>query len=736
MTAVPENELTGWRRSLHIFTLSAFGIAQPLLSLIPDRTLFIHDLQPRWGETVLYVVCLMLVLPGIVSLLDRGWFKLTQSRLPRLRDAVFFGMQMSVLQALLKPVLDVTMLQKQGVSWLVLIGTSALVSAVWLKCLKRFKPLETWLLACSLGVPSFAGVFLWKMAPAVQPEVEAAAVEAKPIASPVPVVMVVFDEFCGISLQNEKREIDAGRFPQFARLAKTGNWYRNATTSCGQTIDALPALLSGLGPNEKRQPIARDYPQNLFRLIQESQQYDMVVFEPVSRLCDERINDDRRLARSVWEQLLTLCHTTACVYPHLIAAKDSLLPMPTIPKPWFGMSHPAASGRDRRQGLIQYYWDGDRDVQINHFLDCVTKRDNPEFYFLHVVLPHFPWQFFPSGNYYISNPPMIPLGADNETWAANDLVCSLAWQKYLLQVGYIDSCVGQLMDQLEREGLFDDCLLVVTADHGVSFMPGHSRRKPDGENLAEIMSIPLFIKLPHQKDGKIVDRNAESIDVFPTIADVLKQPLTAPTDGSSLIDDAATERPRKTIMFEHQSTIAEAKFPQARKALQRQLRVVGSTTSKDRLYKVGPRSDWIGRKLDEFVLTDGARVANVIDYRPSKLIEKGKFVPCLIDGQIDKFDENNKPLSLVCAINGVIQSTSQTYVGINTPGRFAFLLPEELRADAATSFDLFAIVPGKKPTLERLRQVHHREGTYLFREISRANVTPQRAGTPKTVSKP
>ncbi len=736
MTDVPENELVGWRRYLHIFTLSAFGIAQPLLSLIPDRTLFIHDLQPRWGETALYVFCLLLVLPGVISLLDRGWFKLTQSRLPRIRNAVFFGMQMLVLQALLKPVLDVNMLQKQGVSWLVLIAMSAIFGAMWLRYLTRFKAIETWLLACSLGIPCFGGVFIWKMAPAVQPEVEAAAVEAKPVTNPVPVVMIVFDEFCGISLQNEKREIDGGRFPQFDRLAKTANWYRNATTSCGQTIDALPTLLSGLSPNVSRQPIARDYPQNLFRLIQESQQYDMVVFEPVSRLCDERINDDRRLARSVWEQLLTLCHTTACVYPHLIFAKDSLVPMPTIPKPWFGMSHPAASGRERRQGLIQYYWDGDRDVQINHFLDCVTKREKSEFYFLHVVLPHFPWQFYPSGNYYISNPPMIPLGTDNETWAANDLVCALAWQKYLLQVGYMDSCLGQLMDQLEREGLFDECLLIVTADHGVSFLPGHSRRKPDGENMAEIMSIPFFIKLPHQKEAKVLDRNVESIDVFPTIADVLKQPLVTPTDGMSLIDEAAVDRPRKMIMFEQLSTIAEAKFPQARKALQRQLRIVGSSTSKDRLYKVGPRADLIGRKLDEFVITEGVRIANVVDNRPSKLIEKGKLVPGLIDGQIDKFDETAKPLNLVCAINGVIQSTSQTYVGINMPGRFTFLLPEELRSDATSSFDLFAIVPGKKPTLERLRQVRHREGAYLFREISRANVTPQRAGTPKTVSKP
>ena len=58
---------------------------------------------------------------------------------------------------------------------------------------------------------------------------------------------------------------------------------------------------------------------------------------------------------------------------------------------------------------------------------------------------------------------------------------------------------ARLLDRLAETGVLDQCLLIVTSDHGVSFRPGHSRRLPDPDNLADIASVPLFIKLPGQK---------------------------------------------------------------------------------------------------------------------------------------------------------------------------------------------------------------------------------------------
>ena len=51
------------------------------------------------------------------------------------------------------------------------------------------------------------------------------------------------------------------------------------------------------------------------------------------------------------------------------------------------------------------------------------------------------------------------------------------------------------------------------------------------------MPVPLFIKLPHQNAGIMTDRNVETIDVFPTIADVLQMTPEVAVDGCSLLDD-------------------------------------------------------------------------------------------------------------------------------------------------------------------------------------------------------
>lgn len=740
--------LSRWQRILLIFTFCVFGIAQPIFSLVPDRTVFIHDLQPRWAETILFALSLTVALPAACCLCDRLWIRFViwvAQRLPkyqrwiqRTQDLVLLGLVFIVLNTLFKPLCDVRPLHRLGIAWLVLTLTTMVLSVPMTIGLNRLEWLRRWVLVCSIGAVLFPAHFLWRMSANIHATLKEASKEAKPVANPVPVVMIVFDEFCGITLQNENREIDAGRFPNFARLSRMSNWYRNATTNAGATIDALPTLLSGKIPDQARRPILADYPQNLFQMIRDSEQYEMVVFEPVSRLCDETINDHRRIPRSTWEQLETLSLTSASVYPHLVMAKDSPLRTPAIPKIWFGLGHPSAADRERRQGLIQYYWDADRDVQLNHYLDCVTNRESSEFYFLHVVLPHFPWQLYPSGNYYVSeiNAHITPVGAEDEVWAHNDLLCAKAWERYVLQVSAMDLWLGQLLDRLEQEGLLDECLLVVTADHGVSFTPGHPRRRPEGRNLAEILSIPLFIKRPHQSTSEVIDQNAESIDVFPTIASVLQQPLKQPVDGQSLFEESLPQRPRKTILFEKESTVAEANFPQAAKLLQRQLKVIGSSTSKDKLFRVGPRPEILGRPVSEFTVKEGSRVAHVIDALPSRLVEKAKFVPGLIDGQIANFDEQSRPLILVCAVEGVIQSTTLTFAGINCPGRFYFVLPESARKTADIPYELYAFSGGKSPTLERIEQKHYRPGQYTFKEVRSAPPPSQRAGTPKTVSKP
>ena len=111
--------------------------------------------------------------------------------------------------------------------------------------------------------------------------------ESSSVENPVPVVVVLFDEFSGASLTGRDGRIDASRYPNFAKLARSSTWYRNATTVADETPEAVPAPLSGRRPAGDQLPIAADHPDNLFTML--GDRYRLNVSEPATDLCPERL---------------------------------------------------------------------------------------------------------------------------------------------------------------------------------------------------------------------------------------------------------------------------------------------------------------------------------------------------------------------------------------------------------------------------------------------------------------
>ena len=94
----------------------------------------------------------------------------------------------------------------------------------------------------------------------------------------------------------------------------------------------------------------------------------------------------------------------------------------------------------------------------------------PSLHFLHLLLPHTPWTYLPSGTRYF-NVPGLPV--DGQWWSR------LALQRHELQLQYTDWLLGETLRVLEDSGRYQDTLLVVTADHGVSLTPGAAGRELD-----------------------------------------------------------------------------------------------------------------------------------------------------------------------------------------------------------------------------------------------------------------
>jgi len=141
-------------------------------------------------------------------------------------------------------------------------------------------------------------------------------------------------------------------------------------------------------------------------------------------------------------------------------------------------------------------------------------------HYVHLMVPHAPWTWLPDGRSY-ARYAVHPHGMVRQSWRGTEWETTQAHQRHLLSVGYADHLLGELLDTLERIDRFDDTLIVVTSDHGSTFETGVLRRNVRGDPIDDLVSVPLIVKYPGQREGGVDDRNTDTTDILPSILDVL-----------------------------------------------------------------------------------------------------------------------------------------------------------------------------------------------------------------------
>lgn len=105
------------------------------------------------------------------------------------------------------------------------------------------------------------------------------------------------------------------------------------------------------------------------------------------------------------------------------------------------------------------------------------------------------------------------------------------------KINRADAKFRSFLDEFEKLGIGDKTLFVITSDHGTEVC--EHRRLDHGFTLYnEQIHVPLVIKLPHQTDGRRIDRQMSSIDLMPTILDLLdveQQSLQDQLRGQSFV---------------------------------------------------------------------------------------------------------------------------------------------------------------------------------------------------------
>jgi hypothetical protein len=223
------------------------------------------------------------------------------------------------------------------------------------------------------------------------------------------------------------------------------------------------------------------------------------------------------------------------------------------------------------------------------------------------------------------------VGMENGVWDDDRRTVLQGFQRHLLQAGYADRLVGDIVDSLTEHGLWDDAVVIVAADHGVAFGPSDILRKPVDATADELYRVPLFVSVPGGPAGVVDDRDAMLMDVVPTLVDVLDVDVRWRFDGRSLLVDEPPERERPVRYPQGPTTLAQG-LDGVLALAERNARWLGGDGWRG-VYAAGPLGEHVGKPVgalrpsarrEEWEL-DQAQILADLDLRSD-------FVPAMLTG--------------------------------------------------------------------------------------------------------
>lgn len=121
-----------------------------------------------------------------------------------------------------------------------------------------------------------------------------------------------------------------------------------------------------------------------------------------------------------------------------------------------------------------------------------------------------------------------------------------------------DQELGQVIDTLKQSGLYDESLIIITADHGTNFAEGHQGYFTQGLWAAE-HRVPLLVKFPGQAVGQRIANAVSIVDILPTVLDVIGAGASPGWfDGQSLL--VAEQSPDRVVYVTRVRPLAELDF--------------------------------------------------------------------------------------------------------------------------------------------------------------------------------
>jgi hypothetical protein len=636
--------------------LWSFSVAQPLFDLLHDNPEFFAARGSSGFDVISFSVLLLVVPPALLLAVELAVGLAGSKARQGAHLVLLAGLVVLLAAQILKKAVEA--------SDVVLIVLSVLIGAGVAALYARAEPVRSFVRVLSPAPVVFLALFLFTdpiSKVAFPDEAQARTIGG---VSEAPIVVVLLDELPVNTLLDDRGRIDARRYPGFAELARDGTWFKNAYSVYDSTDRAQPAIMDGNYPSKEHLPTSADHPNSIFSLFGKSHRLN--VSEEATTVCSRDLCEDERLDESYGSRMKSMGEDLGLVWLHVVSPPDIESKLTSVSQNWgnFGGAadeQPGLQG-NAMQRFARGNLNGGREARFAAWAQAIRPSRRPSLNFKHTLMPHVPWQYLPDGRRYSrqANDPIAGLNNEAYQWQSQ---LDVLLQRHYLQTGFADLELQRLWQHLRDEGMWDKSLIVVAADHGVGFPQAYERRLLTRSSAAEIAPVPLFIKAPGQREGKVDDALVSTIDILPTIFDVLDLSPRVEMDGKSAYSDEVQNRDTLHILLRNSFEpldIPAADFERERQSIiERNLALFGTgRDGPERIYRIGPHQELLGKPAAAAGLEPlDVELLHAPDYED--VDPSGPFVPSLVLGRVSDGGSGGRDVAV--AVNGRIAGVGETF---------------------------------------------------------------------------
>jgi arylsulfatase A-like enzyme len=267
----------------------------------------------------------------------------------------------------------------------------------------------------------------------------------------------------------------------------------------------------------------------------------------------------------------------------------------------------------------------------------------------------------------------------------------------MLESGFTNHLLESVIARLKRTGLWNRAIIIVTADHGNAVIPHAPRRNPTQANLGQIAPIPLFVKVPGQLHGRVVDRHVCTTEILPMTARILgiRYPWNHFPCPANRVTVANSPSGESSLPFARVERLRD-------RYVERIDRSFGEHDGWGPVLRFGPHPDLVGRAVSSLSVSTAREESVSIDDE-SRLRDVDPRAPTvlasLLRGTISDGDPGE---ALAVAVNGRLAAVGRSFSSAGSEA-YSLLIPPHYLRSGANRAEVYRVLGSASSTrLQRL----------------------------------